>query len=176
MNHRGTETQRLHRGRHSCPPASSLCGLCASVTLWFICLPLILVAAAGCEKQLPLGEVTGTVTLGGEPLAGVLVVFNPDPAQQPEAPRSTGGTDEQGRYRLQCDDGRPGAVPGAHTVTILDLALDAPVVIKGSDDENLPQARPRSKIAAVYQSPSTSPLHKDVSLGEQTIDLQLDAR
>jgi hypothetical protein len=126
----------------------------------------------GCAEQLELGKVSGTVTLAGRPLAGVQVIFLPDPAVHRGLPRSTGITDEEGRFELLCDDGRPGAAPATHLVMIVDLALDAPVVVRGSDAEDLPRPRSRARVPAVYQS-SKTPLREIIELGEQTIELKL---
>lgn len=132
-------------------------------------------ALASCNRSDPLGEVTGTVTRAGAPLKQVMVVFVPDQAANPEALRSTGATDDHGKFTLVCDDGRPGAVVGQHTVLIIDMALDVPVVAKGSDEENLGGPPRRSLVPPAYQSPNTSPLKKKVAAGSQQIDLEIPA-
>jgi hypothetical protein len=134
------------------------------------------ITLAGCAKRAPLGEVAGTVTLAGKPLAGIQVAFTPDPEKHPDLPRSTGLTDDQGRYHLQCDDNRLGAVIGEHMISISDLHLDAPVVRRDSPEEDLPQKpRPR-RFPTRYEHAATSPLRKQVIPGSQTIDLQLEMR
>lgn len=128
---------------------------------------------ASCDRSDPLGEVTGTVTRAGVPLKQVMVAFVPDQVANPEALRSTGATDDQGKFTLVCDDGRPGAVLGRHTVLIIDLALDVPVVVKGSDEENLGGPPRRSLVPPAYHSPNTSPLKQEVAAGSQQIDLEI---
>lgn len=77
------------------------------------CLAALL--AGGCRHSGPqLGTVNGTVTLGGKPLPGAEVVFQPGPGGSPSYAR----TDENGHYELMYTPGRPGAVVGEHTVRI----------------------------------------------------------
>src|SRR5438128_12131871 len=86
--------------------------------------PLFLLFAAGsalgCSGGPRPAEVTGTVRLNGKPLANVMVEFNPD---APTGVRSTGTTDEHGRYELVCDDQQPGALVGPHRVVLHDLGI-----------------------------------------------------
>lgn len=61
-------------------------------------LLLIVLTLIGCSKgdHPDLGYVTGKVTIGGAPLAGVIVTFMPDKGRV-----STGLTDSQGNYELR---------------------------------------------------------------------------
>lgn len=75
---------------------------------------VLLVVIVGCtpSDQPPLGRVYGKVTLDGEPLAGVIVNF------QPESGRvSTAETDAQGKYDLIYIYGTNGAKVGKNTVS-----------------------------------------------------------
>ena len=89
-------------------------------------------AALGCEsKPYGLAPVSGIVTLDGQPVSGVRVTFQPGgrEAENP-GPGSSAFTDVSGRYELKTVRDDPGAVPGPHTVRILN-----PVPQKaGSDD------------------------------------------
>ncbi len=79
-------------------------------------LNIALLTAAGCgapSDRPELGIVTGVVTLDGEPLAGVLVSFQPEKGRG-----SIGLTDEHGRYSLNYVFNVPGAKVGRHTVSI----------------------------------------------------------
>ena len=74
-------------------------------------------AAVGCERpsNLPeLGQVTGVVTLNGEPVVGAEIQFCPDNAR-----RSQGTTDEQGRFILHYPEDVTGAVVGNHTIRVM---------------------------------------------------------
>ena len=78
---------------------------------------LTLAVLPGCDsgQDLPdLGQVTGTITLDGKPLAGASVTFEP----QSEAKGSSGTTDETGKYELMFTMDAKGAVTGKHTVSI----------------------------------------------------------
>lgn len=83
---------------------------------------LAVLLASGCGERVPMGEVEGVLTKNGKPLAGVQVQFLPDPESGTRGPRSVGFTDAEGRYRLRCDDGKPGAIAGTHVVCLLDAA------------------------------------------------------
>jgi hypothetical protein len=81
---------------------------------------LFVLSVVGCSgnsfKTVP---VSGTVTLDGEPVAGVEVVFFPKPTESSAVvgPFSTAITDGEGKFTLVTRYGDPGAVVGAHRVT-----------------------------------------------------------
>ena len=107
-------------------------------------LLLILVATiAGCgESDYP--PVSGKVTMNGQPVPSVTVVFTPvGSASAPNpGPYSTGVTDEQGNFTLQTrrDDG--GAVPGPHRVGIeygdTDELSELKFELSEADEESKP--------------------------------------
>lgn len=80
-------------------------------------ITLCLVIFSGCGEESPLVNVSGKVTLGGKPLVGAAVTFQPVSEDQ-EAPSSFGKTDEEGKYTLETATGETGAIPGPHTVRI----------------------------------------------------------
>jgi len=79
-------------------------------------------AATGCggggKKWSYNNQVEGTVKLDGVPLAGVVVEFVPDDAQF-QGPSSRSYTDENGRFKLNADNRKSGAVIAKHFVTVL---------------------------------------------------------
>lgn len=83
-------------------------------------LLLILVAlVSGCgRKSHP--PVSGKVTMDGEPVPSIRVVFSPvgSAAAPVPGPYSTAVTDEQGNYTLATRHGDAGAVAGPHRVGI----------------------------------------------------------
>src|SRR4051812_24784983 len=84
-------------------------------------LGLMLGAVVGCggegSKYVP---VSGVVTINGKPHAKAIVVFQPEGGAGNVAPgrRSSGITDDQGRFTLKTDDGHNGALVGSHAVKI----------------------------------------------------------
>ena len=113
----------------------------------------------GCGGQ-NLGDVSGKVTLGGQPLAGATVIFQPEDGSRP----SMGVTNEDGEYELQYDRKTTGAVIGKHRVSITTGQ-------EGNDgDESTAVAE---KVPAKYNVKSE--LVKEVESGSNEIDFALDA-
>jgi hypothetical protein len=79
-------------------------------------------SALGCDSK-PYGfaPVSGTVTLDGQPVSDVRVTFQPTGRDtQNPGPGSSAFCDASGFYELETVRGDPGAVPGPHTVRILN--------------------------------------------------------
>jgi hypothetical protein len=78
-----------------------------------LALVIFAIGLAGCSRgdMPPLGSVTGTVTLDGEPLQGVIINFKPDVGRM-----ATAVTDEQGKYVLEYTYGNTGSKVGPSTV------------------------------------------------------------
>lgn len=76
---------------------------------------LLALSAQGCGggKEVGLVSVEGLVTLNGAPLPAASVIFRPTKGRP-----SIGITDTNGRYRLEYLEGRKGAIPGPHKVSI----------------------------------------------------------
>lgn len=100
-----------------------------------VVLGLSLGVLAGCGgSPYPLADVSGVVTLDGEPLAGARVAFQPrrEGKGLDSGPGSYGTTDAHGRYTLRTIDGTSGAVVATHDVRIstyvgeADPTSDAP--------------------------------------------------
>ena len=72
---------------------------------------LTLLLFVGCGE--PFGEVTGKVTLDGEPLVGATVEFSPDGGSP-----AYGMTNEVGEYKLLWSADQSGAQLGQHRVRI----------------------------------------------------------
>jgi hypothetical protein len=68
-----------------------------------------------------LAPVSGIVTLDGQPVSGVRVTFQPSGRDvENPGPGSSAFSDASGRYELKTVRDEPGAVPGQHTVRILN--------------------------------------------------------
>lgn len=87
-------------------------------TAW-LCLSLFLLTVvcsfSGCKRSKhALSDVTGTVTINGEPASGAGVRFSPATGER----TSTGQTDENGKYRLIFSPDFLGAIIGKHSVLV----------------------------------------------------------
>jgi hypothetical protein len=141
----------------------------------------------GCQREQPYGMVEGVVTLDGQVLTNAEVVFLPDPEKGTTGRRSVALTDEQGRYRIASDTGRPGAPVGTHRVCINDLLAGPPGVAppmvpednkKGpagaTPDAAEPRNSKRSRFPASYTSAADTPFRDiEVKEGSQVINLAL---
>lgn len=125
---------------------------------------LLLAFAAGCsgENWVINEQVEGTVKLDGKPLANVAVEFVPtgDPKKQP--PLSHGTTDDKGHFVLTCDNKKPGAVVGKHSVL---------VIVGRSEGDKQPDPIP-----AVYANLNKTPLKLEITPDKHTYDLDLTAK
>lgn len=129
-----------------------------------------LLAAGGCSSGPKLTEVEGTATLNGKPLDNAQVEFLPDPEKGTKGPRSTGTTDEQGRFKLASDDKRSGAVVGHHRVLVTDLKQWEGIG-PGREDSNKP-LKP-SRLPQRYTDAASTPLKAEVKAGGPPIVLEL---
>ena len=141
----------------------------ARYSLCVLCLLLLPALFVGCGESPPeMGEVEGMVRVNGEPYAGLVVRFMPDPGRGIELPiNAIGRTDDEGKYQLRYhyrDTEGLGAPVGWHRVLIEDSALSR--IPQGAPLP--PEVIPRS-----YASPNTTPLQKEVKSGHQTIDFNI---
>jgi hypothetical protein len=118
---------------------------------------------AGCSGPDNVAEVSGTVTLDGQPLSGARVVFNPVAA----GGESSAITDESGHYTLQYTREHRGAEIGEHVVRITTQS-------RGDPDADPPQPRVAEKLPAKYHSKTE--LKATVQKGKNKHDFALDSR
>ena len=88
----------------------------------FSYIPFLIFTVCGCSgssDQKPVYEVTGTVTVGGGPVAKATVMFSPLDKQ----PVATGITDTKGVFRLTTYDSFDGAAAGKYDVLISKVAV-----------------------------------------------------
>jgi hypothetical protein len=146
-------------GRRKLPGKSWLC-LAAGVAILL----------AGCGQPAELGQVQGTVRVGGQPLANVLVTFIPQGEHAGGMVRSMGTTDEKGQFSLRTETLEDGAQIGNHSVIVEDLAIYA----APRDDDGTVTQVPPARFGPSYSDPLLSPLRREVKAGTQQIDLDLD--
>ena len=117
---------------------------------WFLSL-LVLCLFAGCSGE-QFGDVTGKVTLDGEPLVGATVEFQPE-----DGSPAYGVTDERGNYKLLFSSDQQGAALGKHQVRIFSFN----------------EGRPREKERVPVKYNRQSDLVREVKRGDQTFDFDL---
>jgi hypothetical protein len=122
--------------------------------------------------SIELLDVSGTVTLDGQPLPNAVVTFEAEDGQF-----SYGLTDSSGHYRLQLDSEMDGVRPGTKTVRIsttrkiLGLNSDEEGGDAPTDEANDEPAGER--VPAKFNSEST--LVADVSPSQTTFDFELQS-
>jgi len=79
-------------------------------------------ASTGCSgDSFSTADVTGTVTVDGKPMAGIMLEFEPGRVGKKILPTAYGMTDAAGHYevsRVGGPGGKPGAVVGKNTVRL----------------------------------------------------------
>ncbi|QDV48694.1 carboxypeptidase-like regulatory domain-containing protein [Gimesia fumaroli] len=131
-------------------------------------LPLITLLISGCgggpDDAPKTVEVTGTVTMKGNPVADATIVFIPK-----SGPSAVGSTDASGKYSLKTGK-EPGAIPGSHVVTITS---GGEIPMPGTEAAKKDQSKP--EIPPEYGDPKKSGLTADVkATGENVIDFKLN--
>ncbi|QDV66798.1 hypothetical protein Poly24_04860 [Rosistilla carotiformis] len=132
----------------------------------FLVAILLLIASVGCGRSSGLvmpetGEVEGIVTMDGQPLPNVSVIFQPQ--DDPQARASMGVTDAQGHYTLSYHTDKQGALIGSHKVSVT-TPTDAPD----------PSGQAEDPIPAKYNSKSE--LVVEVQAGSNDIPLELTSK
>jgi hypothetical protein len=128
-----------------------------------VVLCVVLLPLAGCRDSGPeLGEVSGIVTLDGEPLPKARIRFEP---VGPDGSPSYAKTDEDGHYELMFGVDKPGAMVGEHLVRIT-TARQEPADRLGREMITHPELLPSR-----YNTESE--LKREVKSGSQTIDFEL---
>lgn len=140
----------------------------------------------GCSKGsgLKTGNVSGTVTFNGQPVANAQVVFQPKQGGQ----NAVGTTDAKGRYTLMTGTDQ-GALIGEHRVTVTvqsgaeqlsginaaDPSASYGEAMMAAAAGRPPAAQTPSAggIPAKYADPTTSGLEFTVKEGSNTINLEL---
>lgn len=129
-------------------------------------LALILVAAIGCGRP---AEVTGRVTLDGEPVPAGVVTFTPVGG----GPSGYGAITPDGRYSVQTGS-KNGVPPGDYRVTVAANALPSEGVPTGPgqlSDGIAPLITP-----ARYADPAETPLRATLVSGTQELPLDLTSQ
>ena len=133
--------------------------------LRILCMYTLCLFIMGCggeaSDQPDLGNVNGTVTLDGEPLAGAMVVFSPEKGRS-----SMAITNDEGQYDLLYVGDTRGAKLGTHQISITTAQTDSEEEAGGEE------ATPfKENIPAKYNTEST--LTEEIQVGDNQIDFEL---
>lgn len=153
-----------------------LCHLRSSRRQFAVVLSLLLLSTGcggGGQSGPPMGEVTGTITYQGQPVAQANVVFV---SQNTGTAPAAAVTDSAGRYRLSVSGEMTGAITGSYQVSIaLRAPYDGPIPAGMSiayAKENF-QNQGRPLIPEKYFATSTSGLTANVQPGSNAINFDL---
>lgn len=132
------------------------------------------IGCGGPSDQPELGQVTGTITLDGQPLGGVAVVFQPDNGRP-----ARGRTDAAGRYELTYIRQTLGTKVGRNRV---EVAPDEGAEESDTEDVANPDA-PQQPVESVKSRKPAIParyntnseLEVDVKPGDNTFDFELQS-
>jgi hypothetical protein len=124
------------------------------------------VVTAGCESGPQFAEVEGSVTQGGKPLPNVRVEFWPES----NGPKSSGLTDDAGRYVLKSEDGnRVGAMVGSHKVLVKDMVMYGDKFL-GRQAENVDTSGGKKRrFGKEYEDAAKTPFTKSVAAGQKNV-------
>jgi len=126
--------------------------------LFSVAIAITFVSWVGCSDSPSLGEVSGTVTLDGQPYANAQVEFAPQ-----EGRPSSGVTDENGQYELTFSPDAKGALLGKHTVRIS--------TVQQSTSDRGQDPKFKERIPAKFHSRTT--LVAEVVAGDNSHDFTL---
>lgn len=140
-----------------------------TASLWMIALGAM-VFATGCPEGGPkVYQVTGAVTIGGQPAKDVNVNF------QPVDPKGlmASGTVNNGTYELVSgSEGKKGTSAGKYKVYLsVNNAAASEAMMKAGPSSGGPPAAPVAPYAAAYGSADTTPLEVEVKTSANKIDV-----
>lgn len=119
---------------------------------WGPCLLAACLLGCGSTSGPELEEVSGTVTLDGEPLPDATVRFMPEASGDAEYVRpATGVTDSGGWYSLAFSSSREGALPGKYRVSITTFREGG----YDTDEDGNPIPGAPEKVPVAYNSETT---------------------
>ncbi len=122
--------------------------------LMFLLVLFVIAVMSGCDttvrtdySKLGLVEVTGKITLDGQPLSGATVMF-----ESPEGTYSFGETDSSGSYTMMLNSEKSGVIPGPKTVRVVTGAVGDEA--EGTEDEEEEAAPAKETVPACYNKKS----------------------
>lgn len=137
---------------------------------WAVYALIAIGAGSGCARPPQVAEVVGQVTVDRAPHAKILVAFIPEGTHSRRQLKSSAVTDEQGKFRLRCEDGRDGAVIGPHRVVLEDITV---YYLPRNDSAPPISASEPARVPSLYRAATTTPLRFDVREGENEANFEI---
>jgi len=140
----------------------------------------ILLIGSGCNRGVPVADVNGVIKMDGKPVPHVRIMFLPDPQHGTTGPFSAGLSDDEGRFKLTCEDEREGAVVGWHRVVLMNSGENlyrTPRHGRREEDEPVPKApkakKAGPKVPEKYGTAAKTPLEMEVKATKNDLELVL---
>lgn len=135
----------------------------------------VCLALAGCGGGPKYVSVSGTVKVDGKPYKNAVVSFQPMASKGVDDAGAVGSsalTDENGRFTLLTNDGKPGAAPGRHKVRIQTKRDDPTAFVDpsvGSPDDPDPDFGNKKKKQNTKVDPIPTDWYADTGGKEYTV-------
>jgi hypothetical protein len=149
-----------------------------SLRSWTVLLVLPVWVALGCSGP-ALIPVTGKLVMNDKPLSNVQVDFHPDTDAGTTGPSSSGITDAEGNFTLQCKAlNKPGAIAGKHRVILTDLDRYGTAFVgrgeyRNEDPKGSKEVPKLPRFPATYSDLTKPILVQEVTAGMQPITLTI---
>jgi hypothetical protein len=130
-------------------------------------VPLLLLLLAGCGGS-DVVPVTGTLSYKGQPVKNAYVDFVPANGRP-----SWGETDEQGRFKLNYERGRDGALVGKHKVWVRKKMTTAAEKEAEMMGKRAPESREMAEFFDKY-GPQKSKIEVDIDKNTKDLTLNWD--
>jgi len=134
----------------------------------FVVLSASIFSITGCGGGGGFSDVTGTVTIKGQPAPeGTGVTFSPVAGSAPDLMTATGRLDAQGKFQLfSGNEGTIGAKPGKYKVFLSPKPNDGAYMQGGG---SAPPKVDLGPIPKEFASPDTSPKEVEVTAGQPNV-------
>jgi hypothetical protein len=154
-------------------------------------LALFAILVTGCGSGNSVAPVTGTVTLDGQPVADIELIFEPQQVDGGSAnvgPYSMGTTDSSGKFTLETRNGEAGAIVAKHQVTFNfagedpeEAIAEAQGMMQEADGDQAIISKAKATIERLKNAPKmperysgmNSEITADVKAGENTFTFEL---
>ncbi len=137
------------------------------------CLWGLTLSGCGSEAGPPAGQVSGRVSLKGQPLSGGNITFHP--VDKSKGTIATGEIGGDGSYTIQTVEPGDGARLGDYNVSIISRKPGPDLMANPQAARDSASAsKPESLIPVKYEDPSTSGLTASIKKGQNTIPFDLD--